>query len=272
MQSFPIDTLPPLCFPRHWKDFSLARQLLDPMISLDRAEVPESTSMTSLTPLQDLELVPVLELEPYQFATRDHPRPSGAARDLPENLERYWLDALADAGITGLSPLSPGSWHVPTRDLTDPAVLQKMIAVLLHGWGGVENLDDPDGRHVLDGGLALLSGNEVLVEPTCCSDLGNVSEWRGASGYRGPDWTMLWIGHPWLSVRFDEELLILSDPHESLEPVGRWAVRSEELVRAVIAAEVELEHFAGRLARVLEVLGLGHRSEVLSRGLAGLAR
>jgi hypothetical protein len=41
--------------------------------------------------------------------------------------ERLWREALTKAGIDGLSPIKPGSWYVPTRDLTDPRVLQKLL-------------------------------------------------------------------------------------------------------------------------------------------------
>jgi hypothetical protein len=124
---------------------------------------------------------------------------------------------------------------------------------------------------VLDGGLALRTDSEVLVEPTCCSDLGTLADWREAAGYRRPEWTMLWIGHPWLSVRFEGGFLVLSELHESDSPVGRWAVRPDELGRAISAAEAGLEDFARMLERALVTLGSGDRAEGLARRLAGLA-
>jgi hypothetical protein len=61
-------------------------------------------------------------------------------------------------------------------------------------------LNQPDGMP-LNGGLALRSQSQnVLIEPSCCADLGNVADWRKAVGYRGAEWRTLWIGHPWLLV------------------------------------------------------------------------
>ena len=60
---------------------------------------------------------------------------------------------------------------------------------------------------------------------------------------------MLWIGHPWLSVRSEGRTLVLSEPHESDTPTARWAVDAGVLDRAVDAAEVELEGFSRRLER-----------------------
>ena len=49
---------------------------------------------------------------------------------------------------------------------------------------------------------------------------------------------MLWIGHPWLSVRYEGSLLVISEPHDSDTPTARWAVDAGLLDRAVDAAEV----------------------------------
>jgi hypothetical protein len=82
---------------------------------------------------------------------------------------------------------------------------------------------------------------------------------------------MLWIGHPWLSVRFEDGWLVLSETHESDSPVGRWAVRPDELGQALTAAEAGLEDFARMLGRALVDLGSGDRAKALARRLAGLA-
>ncbi len=227
--------------------------------------------MIGQTVLRGLELVPVLELEPGRLSARQRPSPTGSGSEMPEAWGRYWSDCLADAGITGLGPLRPASWHVSTRDLTDPAILRVMLDAISREWGGIEALSDPDCEPVLDGGLALLAGGEVLVEPTCCSDLGNFAGWREAAGYRGSKWQMLWIGHPWLSIRYEDGLLILSEPDGSDSPTGKWAARPEELARAVDAAESELERFARRLEATLESLGVEEGRGAVARKLAGLA-
>lgn len=227
--------------------------------------------MNDLTLLREVELIPVLELEPWVFSTVERPRPSGSVLETPEGWARYWLDSLADSGITGLTPLRPGSWHVPAHQLGDPETLEKILRIHTRDVDGIEAPIDAEEIPTLSGGLALLSKGEVLIEPTCCSDLGNLSEWRNAAGYRQPEWRMLWIGHPWLSARYDGRLLVISEPHESDTPSGRWAVDAGVLDRAVDAAEVELERFSRRLERVLMSLGSGDQAGRLARRLAGLA-
>ena len=63
--------------------------------------------------LYDIELVPVLLLEPFKFATESRSRPSGSCRELLEGWHRYWADCLADSGLTGLNPQQRGSASTP---------------------------------------------------------------------------------------------------------------------------------------------------------------
>jgi hypothetical protein len=225
--------------------------------------------MSNLIIIQDVELVPVLKLEPMKFTSPEHPLPVGTGPEMPEGWHRYWLDCLADSDITGLEPLRPASWHVPTKRLTDPTLLHNFLKVAFDDWGGPDIFADPECKPVLDGGLALLASGDVIVVPTCCVDLGSLSDWRQAAVYRGADWQMLWIGHPWLSVRYEVPWLVLSNLHESDTPTGRWAVNADDLERAVAAAQGELEAFAVRMLPVLEAMGVGE-VERNARRLAGL--
>jgi hypothetical protein len=221
--------------------------------------------------LNSVELIPVVELEPFAFATSDRKHPSSTGPDEPQEWSQYWYDALADSGVVGLTPLRPGSWHVPVAAFTNPVVLGQFLEVEIRRSDGIEALTDPDQWSTLSGGLALCSGGEVLIEPTCCGDLGNLSDWRNAVVYRQADWMMVWIGHPWVSVRFDLDQLIFSEPHESNPSNARWAISPEILDKAVTNAEVELEVFARRLHSNLTEMGVLEANPV-ARKMAGLER
>ncbi len=222
-----------------------------------------------LTSLEAVVLVPAVELEPFAFAASDRTHPAGTGPDSPEEWSRYWFDSLADSGVVGLNPLRPRSWHVPAAAFTNPVVLGRYLDAVIRRWDGPEALTDPDARPVLSGGLALCSGGEVLVEPSCCGDLANLSEWRDAAAYRQAEWKMVWVGHPWVSVRFDTDRLEFSEPHESDAPNARWSVRPEELDRAVAAAEAELEVFARHLRSTLADMGVAD-AKTVAKKLAGL--
>jgi hypothetical protein len=220
--------------------------------------------------LEAVGLVPVVELEPFAFAKPDRTHPEATGPDSPEECSRYWSESLADFGVVGVTPLRPGSWHVPVAAFNDPVVLGRYLDAVVRGWDGPDALTGPDARPVLSGGLALCSGGEVLVEPSSCGDLGNLAEWRDAVAYRQDEWKMVWVGHPWVSVRFDADRLVFSGPHESDAPDARWAVRPDALGRAVAAGEAELEVFARRLRSALADMSVADASSVAAR-MAGLA-
>jgi hypothetical protein len=205
----------------------------------------------SVLVLEDAELIPVLELEPSVFATDERPLPSGLHRDQPQEWHRYWLESLADSGITGLAPVQDGSWHIPTTEFTEPALLRRVLEAIFRNLSERGLFDQPDDLP-LDGGLALRSqSRNVLIQPACCADLGNVADWRKAVGYRQAEWQTLWIGHPWLLVQYQAPRLIISDSCQGNDPTTRWAVCPDQLQVALVAAEIELERFAGQIAGAL---------------------
>jgi hypothetical protein len=197
----------------------------------------------ALTVLDRVRLAPVVHLIPANFATHERPVPFGPY-PTPEEWDRYWRDCLADVGIVGVTPLQLGSGHVPTRNLLDPKTSNPALAgrILTH-------LIESRG----EGGLALCQDDEVLVEPRCCVDLNNLGDWRYAAGYRGPEWAITWVGHPYLMMRFEGEMLILSDEEDS--PTPQWAVSPDDLLNAVVHAEADLEDFAEMLLPAAVVVG-----------------
>jgi hypothetical protein len=225
--------------------------------------------VSSIVVLQDIELIPVLELEPFRFAAEGRSSPSGVYEDMPEEWYRYWVESLADSGISGLVPVARGSWHVPTSEFTDLARLRRVLEVTF------QNLEEAGFSVDLEclpllGGLALRQSQNVLIEPGCCADLGDVAGWREAVGHRRTEWRSLSLGHPWVSVQYRAPQMIISSPHNGNFPTARWAVCPDQLRVAVVAAELELERFAGRITAAMPA---GYRVDPhpMGRKLAGLA-
>ena len=82
--------------------------------------------MTELVRLTELELVPVVELPAWRFSER--PLPEGPSRDHRETWQCYWLECLADAGITDLRPIEPGSMHAAVSAFSDLGSLARVVA------------------------------------------------------------------------------------------------------------------------------------------------
>jgi hypothetical protein len=151
--------------------------------------------VSSIVKLEDVELIPVLQCEPGRFAVEDRLSPAGTCEDMPEEWHRYWLESLSDSGIAGLIPIYRGSWHAPTSQFTDTALLNGVLEVIFHDLTKSGFSVDLECLPLL-GGLALRSQSRVLVEPGCCADLGNLAGWRKAVDYRRPEWQSVSNGHP----------------------------------------------------------------------------
>jgi hypothetical protein len=168
-------------------------------------------------------------------------------------------------------PIERGSWHVPTSEFTDPALLRRVLQVifqnLLEAGFSVDLECLP-----LDGGIALRCQSQVLIEPACCADLGDVHGWRKAVGYRQTKWQPVSNGHPAVLARYDAPRLVLSEPQEGeSSPTARWAVCPDQLRGAVAKSEVELERFAGQITSAMPS-GYEVDPHLMGRRLAGLAK
>jgi hypothetical protein len=216
--------------------------------------------------LRSPELVPVVEVSPLRFSSRAIPTTAGA-----DEWHEHWRLCLVDAGIAEMTSVRTGSWYVPTVHFKTASQLRTFLRVSIEALGGFEAVISKDEVMRLDGGFAFRdAGSSTWIEPGCCGDLSNLSEWKIAAAYRDSGWETLWIGHPWLSVRYEFPNLILSHPHETTPPVEHCFVPPDELNRAIACAEREVLRFRDAVAQELVELGYQGDAVVLAGGLVGL--
>lgn len=215
-----------------------------------------------------LELVPVVDLSSCLIEESAYLQP---VQPNPDEWEVYWQQRMAEAGFGGLPWLVEG-YSVPVAALTAPLLLEHYLAREV--FASLENGYQADLIGPLSGGYVLRCGTEVLVTPSCCGDLTNLVEWKKAACYRDADWFAVWIGHPFISVRWREEQLAVSAKHEPGKPPEHETVRLNpaELRAAIQQAEDEVAAFRRQLKPILprfvgdelteevvEILIAGHR-------------
>ena len=210
--------------------------------------VREEMGVSSIVVLEDIELIPVVELEPYVFATKDRSFPSGRFEDIPEEWYRYWLESLANSGIAGLMPVQSGYWHVPTREFTDTALLRRVLELIFQNLSEKGFSCDRARLHAAARWRSRLS----LPVPECADRAGLLRRPRRSliTGETelvtdGPSGDPLSMGHPCLSVRYHAPTIDHQRVHTKVSPpTARWAVCPDQLQAAVAEAGVELERFA----------------------------
>jgi hypothetical protein len=111
-----------------------SRQSLSRRFKSGSCSVFGKNPVPSIVELEDVELIPVVELEPTVFAVDGRSLPSGTYQQMPEDWHRSWLESLADSKVTGLMPIQRGSWHVPANEFTDTAVLKRVLEVIFQTW------------------------------------------------------------------------------------------------------------------------------------------
>ena len=223
-----------------------------------------------------LRLMPVFELEPGNLARRYAGSRDSPDTNAPDDAWEAWLLAcLRDAGIDDLRPIAKRSWLFSIEQLQRVTTMERILEDHFDKSGSTmaDAATDRKNRAALAGGFVLMAGQGVLVEPGCCCDLSNLAEWAQAAHALDGSWKMLWIGHPWRSVRLAGGALEISAAHEGSPQALEVACRVDaaELADAVERARVALHALADRLyAAIVIHVGSPSLAASLARSLAGL--
>lgn len=207
----------------------------------------------TITASTAVRLVPVLEVSPYSFSTRPHP--PGPARDHAAAWDAYFRDGLADAGFTDVTPIAPGTQFVPARSLISHPLLDHLLREALTGTGlpgfplatdtAYPELTPVDRISMLEGGYALLIDGHVCFPPSCCGDLGSITDWEATIVDR-PAHGEIWIGHPALAVAWHDDLVTLTEQSEYPSPdddLLEATIPAASLVAAVATARTDMTAF-----------------------------
>jgi hypothetical protein len=123
----------------------------------------------------------------------------------------------------------------------------------------IEDADPADYAECLspfEGGLRLEAGG-VVIEPQCCCGLGDAEDWADLLLHQPADWQRVWVGHPWVYARFDEDWVYFSEYGDAggETPAGPLTVLLQlpraEFVAALRSALTALTAFYHQLRRVV---------------------
>lgn len=223
------------------------------------------SSVLQMIELLSIRLQPVLELEPGSFGSA--PSPPGPWDD--EQGERYWNSCLAQSGLDNLNPVTPGDWHVALADVTTSSAIRTIALVHL-----AEEFEPVEEIPAHCGGFAVIQDTEYLLLPRCCGNLGDLENWQAAIVYREQTPQMLWIGHPWLSIRYADGQIHIREKQEYESPSEprEFVVSPLTLQHAVAEAEREVRLLLPKWTEVVAAI-VGVRSpELTASRILGIAQ
>ena len=107
----------------------------------------------------------------------------------------------------------------------------------------------------MNGGIVLKQENQVIIEPMCCTDLGDIDNWLEIESAPNNAWGMLWIGHPWVYYRKMGDTIEFSNYIENVEnAIPKYQLNLAELYAALEKIMLEREQFIKRVQHALEQL------------------
>lgn len=158
-----------------------------------------------------MELILTIEIGPYDFARNDYKSPRISLEEGPEAWNDFWLKSIADSGLGNLKAVKKGSYLVDITTINETEleiILQQQLADV--EW---EFFEEQIAK--LSGGIICKENNQVHIEPMCCGDLGNTKDWEQIIETGSHQWKQLWIGHPWIFYRKNNDIIEFSDYTES---------------------------------------------------------
>lgn len=129
--------------------------------------------------------------------------------------------------------------------------------------------DYEDQTARLIGGLVIWLDDDIVVEPQCCCDIGDLARWERICNAEANSWHQLWIGHPWIFFKRANGLVSFSNYSDSnlkdLETVEIvFQLPEEELKFSILKIRKQQEAFEAKIFKVLDHMGI--------QNAAGIAR
>lgn len=143
-----------------------------------------------------MKLINTIEVAAYDYAKEEYEYPTTSELAPPER-NKFWLKCISDSNLGGLKSLYDGSYFVDI----DTLKIEELSEILKKELKDIDIEDFAEQVGQLCGGVAVELNGEIVIEPSCCGDLGNLSGWENIFNSETGVWQQLWIGHPWIFYR-----------------------------------------------------------------------
>jgi hypothetical protein len=218
-----------------------------------------------------MQLLNTIEISPYDFSREEYDFPNGSSLELPEEWNQFWKKCISDKNLGHLESIRKGSYLVDIRTLRD----DDLVEILKSELKDVELSDFEEQVGKINGGIVLMDNGEIYIEPMCCGDIGNIKEWENIFSNASHQWNQLWIGHPWIFYRKDNQIIEFSnytesDPGDFKENEILVSVSQSELQTELKKIVEQQNDFEFRIRKTLDRMGIAN-AEQISKLMTGRA-
>ena len=213
-----------------------------------------------------MQLINTIEISPFSYSNKDYELPNGSAKEFPNEWNNLWLKCVSDKNIADLNTIQNGSFLVDIEHINDTN-LEIIIKKTLEHTDNSINLEEQISY--LIGGIAIKSNNCFIIMPTCCGDIGNLTEWESIFENASNSWKQLWIGHPWIFYKRQNELIEFSDYTdlnlEELKEIKTVFSISEFILKSQLSIlRKQLYNFDSKIRMILEKLKIQNAGMISS--------
>ncbi|KAA0126203.1 hypothetical protein FY557_18745 [Chryseobacterium sp. SN22] len=200
-----------------------------------------------------IRLINTIEINPLKYARENPELPEISDYPDPEEWFRKWEEA-ASALNRNFKVIGENSNLVDIDSIDDENL--QMILEKVDNWSSA-----------FDGGIIMMENDKIRIEPKCCGDLGNITEWHKIFDDKTSDWTEMWIGHPWIfyrkqkaKVQFSEYSYVNLKEIKGIEPI--FEVDEAELKNEFQKVKQYQIHFKNRIATILKRMSMDKADEI----------
>lgn len=213
--------------------------------------------------IKNIILEPVIKFEPSTFEDLNDKIDYEYCNE-NGNWNDFYKKSLEKIGIFNVEFTENNSWFISINEFNDDN-LKKLVKWDLNKRFNPE-YDEFISAYLtkeslyswFSGGYLLKNKDANLIHPKCCVGFEDFTDWENIKNKKNNVWEMLWIGHPWVFYKLEENRIIISEFTESeplIENCESWlSIDKTELIQAINKGRNNLEDFLIKIKNIVEEL------------------
>ena len=203
-----------------------------------------------------IRLINTIEISPLKYLRKEYDLPEISDYPDPEEWYRKWEEAASRLSID-FHAVQTDSYLVDIEKIDD----ENLEIILKKTLADIESDDFEDHILAFDGGVVLKEDHEVLIHPNCCGTIADIKQWQNIFEHSSPEWTGIWIGHPWILFKKENGEVLFSDYTDlNIEEITmvktRFKVDEAELKAEFQKIIQQQIHFKNRIAGILKRMNI----------------
>lgn len=205
-------------------------------------------------PLPPLELIPVIEVEPFSFSKSKYTSPKVSCAEDPEGWERYKQRCYSDYGLVGMKSITTGAWLYQANTLSEKQLYIIYKNLFNRFFETPEHLkemlsDMEEYAPLISGGFMVKGKENILSLPGCCCGLESIHDWGSVLLEPENKSGEIWIGH---DTDCSVQYIRYKDSIElNIENAETYLLSDLQYQRMIHNATIELQHFIPTLGAAL---------------------